>query len=43
MEKPLEEEGTLFLSVLCTYEDNIASRYSDDKSDESDITGMDST
>ena len=32
-----------FLSVCCTNEDNLASRYSDDKSEESDITGIDST
>jgi hypothetical protein len=30
-----------FLSVCCAYEDNIASRYSDDESDQSDITGID--
>jgi hypothetical protein len=32
-----------FLSDSCAYEDNIASRYSDDKGNESDITGIDST
>ena len=32
-----------FLSVCCAYEDNITSRYSDDESDQSDITGIDST
>ena len=31
-----------FLSVSCAYEDNIASRYSVDRSNESDITGIDS-
>jgi hypothetical protein len=29
--------------IASDYEDNIASRYSDDKSDESEITGIDST
>ena len=32
-----------FLSVYRAYEDNIASRYSDDENDQSDITGIDST
>jgi hypothetical protein len=32
-----------FLSVCCAYEDIIASRYSDDESDQSDITDIDST
>ena len=36
-------EVILFLSVCSAYEDSIASRYSDDKSDESHITGIDST
>jgi hypothetical protein len=29
-----------FLSVCCAYEDNIACRYSDDESEQSNITGM---
>jgi hypothetical protein len=32
-----------FLSVCCAYEDIIASRYSDDESDQSDIADIDST
>ena len=32
-----------FLLVCCTYEDNIASRYSDDESDQSNIKGINST
>jgi hypothetical protein len=32
-----------FLSICCAYEDNIASRYYNDESDQSDITGIDST
>jgi hypothetical protein len=36
-------EVIMFLSVWSAYEDSIASRYSDDKSNESHITGIDST
>jgi hypothetical protein len=32
-----------FLSVCCAYDDSIASRYSDDESDQRNITGIDST
>jgi hypothetical protein len=32
-----------FLSICCAYENNIASRYPDEESDQSDITGIDST
>jgi hypothetical protein len=42
-EETLLEDGTIETSVVESKEDNIASRYSDDKSDKSEITGIDST
>jgi hypothetical protein len=32
-----------FSSVYCTYEDNMASRYDDDESDQSEKPGIDSS